>query len=233
VGRAPVKRRDESMIRNLRILALVGMAMAAFAAYSAPGAQAAEFHCSVEPCRYTVKPDGAPGTTHQVFWVRNSGGEAVVFTCQQLTGVATTAGKTASELTVSSLGFGLPCYVNGTPGAAISLNGCHFTYGASGTFSIKGCLGGGGFELTLAGCALKVPEQGPINGVKFHNVGEEPKTTTEITGEVSGMTLAGSVTQQCGMDLTKTPITVEYKTGNFLVTSETDPGGVMANAWWA
>lgn len=222
------------MIRNLKILALAGMALVALGAFAASGAQAAEFRCSVEPCRYTAKPDGVGKTTHQVFVASNAAGESVLFTCQQLTGVATTAGKTTSELTFSSLGLGLPCSVNSSTTVTIILNGCHFTYGASGTFSIKGCLGGGGFELNApsTGCALNVPEQGPVSGVKFHNVGEESKTTTEITAEVSGLPLSGSVTKQCGIDLSKTPITVEYKTGNFLITSETDPGGVMANAWW-
>ena len=38
------------MIRNLKVLVAAAMALAAFGVFSASGAQAAEFHCSAEPC---------------------------------------------------------------------------------------------------------------------------------------------------------------------------------------
>lgn len=223
------------MIRNLKVLVLAGMAMVAFGAFAASGAQAAEFRCSVEPCRYTLKADGTGKTAHQVFEARNSAGEFIRFTCLQITGEATTAGKSAGELTMSPMGFGLPCTGAGLA-ASYRLNGCKFSYGAAGTFALTSCPKGIEFEIGATGCLLQIPEQGPVSGVAFHNVGEEAKTTTEITGEVNALPLAGSLngtTAQCGIDMTKTPITVEYLTGNFLITGETDPGGVMANVWWA
>jgi hypothetical protein len=68
------------MIRNLKILLAAAMALAALEAISASGAQAAEFHCTVEPCRVTLKPDGTGKTAHHVLVVRK--GEASgSFTC--------------------------------------------------------------------------------------------------------------------------------------------------------
>jgi len=217
------------MFRNLKILALAGMAMAALGAFGASGAKAAEFHCSAEPCRYTLKPDGTGKTAHHVFRVKNSIGESFVFTCDQLTGEATTATKSVTTLTFTG-GFGFGCTGLGSA-AASRMNGCDFLYGATGTLSIKGC---GGIEFEAGGCVLKIFEQGPLGGVAFHNIGEEGSTTTEMTAEVSGLSLAISLSGgvKCGIDTTKTPITGEYQTGNVIITGETDPSGVMANAWW-
>jgi hypothetical protein len=222
------------MVRNKRALLLAGMALVVLGAVGAANAQAAEFHCSVEPCRYTVKPDGTGKTAHQVFLVKNSIGESFNFTCTEISGEATSAGKAAAELTVTNVGFGagLTCQALGLA-VGHRVNNCDLAFGAAGTFSIKLCKGLE-FEILETGCLLKLPEQGPISGVSLHNVGEEGKTTTELTGEINSMSIAGSLTgttAQCGIDTTKTPITVEYKTGNFLITGETDPGGVMANAW--
>lgn len=221
------------MIRNLKVLVLAGMAMAAFGAFAASGAQAAEFHCSVEPCRYTLQPDGTGKTAHQVFQAKNSAGEFIRVTCPQLAGEATTTGKAESELTVTRVGLGLPCSFLGSA-IGYNVNGCNLVFGAAGTFAIKGCKGI--VFPAPTGCSLELPEQEPVSGVAFHNVGEEAKGTTEITGEINALPIAGSLTGttgQCGIDMTKTPITVEYLTGNFLITGETDPGGVMANAWWS
>ena len=62
------------MIRNLKVLVAAAMALAAFGVFSASGAQAAEFHCSTEPCTGTLKPDETAGTktSHHVFIVHNS-----------------------------------------------------------------------------------------------------------------------------------------------------------------
>ncbi len=73
-----------------------------------------------------------------------------------------------------------------------------------------------------------------LPGLKFHNIGEAAKTTTEVTVEanVEGIEVTAHGTKaQCGVDPAKT-LTGHYTTGNTLVTGETDPGGVMANAWY-
>jgi len=222
------------MTRSLKILASGALALVALSAAIVTSAQAAEFHCSVEPCRYKLKPDGTAGTktAHQVFVVKNSAGESATVTCNEAFGQATTSAKTAMELTFTSTGFGV-CSFNGSAGAGLSMNGCSLVYGAGGTFGIKGC--SKGIEFNPGGCTVTLPEQ-TVSGVKFHNIGEEAKSTTELTAEIAALsmtvTASGSI-GGCGLDTTKTPLTGEFKTGNVIITGETDPGGVMANAWWA
>jgi len=130
------------------------------------------------------------------------------------------------------------CTANGSP-VIIHSEGCHeihiyfgsntIEYTCTATFRIL-------ITFTETGCVASFGAQGPLKGVTFHNIGEEAKTTTEVTVEfkVPGIAMKLEGTKaQCFMDPAKTPITGEYSTGNVLLTSETDPGGVMANAWWA
>ena len=80
------------MIRNLKVLLLAAMALTAFGALSAAGAQAAEekFHCSVVECRVRVGPDGTGATTHQVFIFSDTSSPVRSFstTCASITGEA-------------------------------------------------------------------------------------------------------------------------------------------------
>jgi hypothetical protein len=220
------------MIRILKALALGALALTAMSVAVASSAQAAEFHCSVEPCGYTLKPDGTGKTSHQVFAAINSAGESLSFTCPEISGEATTAGKTSSTLSFSSMGMGVGCTGLGIA-ASYRLNGCRFAFGASGTLAVTNCPKGIEFEIGATGCILRISEQGPVSGVAFHNIGQEVLKTTEITGETNELPLVGTLigtTAQCLIDVTKTPITFEYRTGNFLLTGES---GSMANAWWA
>ncbi len=59
------------MIRNLKVLFAAALAPTALGAIAASAQGADEFHCSVEPCRGTLKPDGTGKTAHQVFVVEN------------------------------------------------------------------------------------------------------------------------------------------------------------------
>jgi hypothetical protein len=118
------------MIRNLKILTLVAMALAAFGATSASGAQAAEFHCSVEPCIVTVKPDGIVGskTAHSVLVVKQ-GAVGVSTTCQQVTADALSLIKTFKEITLTGIVYHV-CDVAGEL-STVRMNGCeyHFVVG--------------------------------------------------------------------------------------------------------
>src|ERR1044071_4586469 len=87
------------MIRNLKVLIAAALALAAFGALGAAGAQAAEFHCSVEPCRYTLKPDGTGKTAHHVFRIVKGETSGAVI-CTTLSGEATSAKKTTTESVV-------------------------------------------------------------------------------------------------------------------------------------
>jgi hypothetical protein len=87
------------------------MALAALGAIAASGALAAEYHCTVEPCRVTLKPDGAvpSKTAHHVFVVigTDASKNAVSgsFTCNSLDGTGLSETKATKELTITELTF--------------------------------------------------------------------------------------------------------------------------------
>ena len=192
------------------------------------------FNCSTEPCRYTLKADGTGKTAHHVIVVSNSAAESASITCNQLTGEATAGAKVVTELTFTSLAYDV-CTVNGLEAKA-KANGCDYLLGGDGSLTIQGCAGGKiEFEIAATGCVFSIGAQGPLFGVNYHNIGEKEKTTAEVTIETKVAGLAAGVSgskEKCGIDPSKTPITAEYTTGNSIATAETDPGGVMANAWW-
>jgi heat shock protein HslJ len=96
------------MIRNLKVLMVGAMALVVLGAVGVSGAQAAEpeFHCSVEPCRATLDPDGAvpSKTAHNVFIIDKEG-KSGSGTCNQITGEATSATKTTKEGTVINIKY--------------------------------------------------------------------------------------------------------------------------------
>lgn len=72
------------MSRNLRILLVVVSALVVSGAHSIAAQGADEFHCSVSPCRGTLRPDGTGKTAHQVFVAENEAKtESVSFTCEK------------------------------------------------------------------------------------------------------------------------------------------------------
>jgi len=239
------------MIRNLKVLLLAAMAMAAFGALNASGAQAAEeFHCSVSPCRFQLNPDGTGTTAHHVFVVKNSLGESVSITCKKLEGDGTIAATTSTDVTLTGLAY-KECNANGEE-AHIDMNGCEYTFtsangapgNATGSQVHVLCPGVAHIEITVTEaathttkCIYAVTPQ-TATGVRYTNIGKESETTTEITATANTTALTvevlkGTTKPECLIDPTKTPITGTYTTGNTKVTAETDPGEAMANGWWA
>jgi hypothetical protein len=222
------------MIRSLKALSLGVLALVALGAAVASSAQASEFHCSAEPCKWLLKPDGTVGsaTAHQVIVFKNKTGETITVTCEQLEGQDPNTTKTTSELLFSSLQY-KECDDAGQP-VTSSSNGCAFRMTPGGTLSIKFCTNPFGFTLS-ATCTVFLKEATNLNGLAFHNIGSEAKSTTEMTVEmkIAGMPagIAGNK-GECPIDPTQTPITAEITTGNVLVTGQTS-AGVMGNAWWA
>lgn len=205
------------MIRNLKILVLAAMALAALGVLGASGTQAAEFHCSVSPCQVTMKPDGTGKTAHHV--IDLYGGFTT--TCTAVTGEATLSEKTSTELTIGNI-QGEGCSFLGQPAFLIS-NGCHYLLKAAGTLTVV-CPAGKVIENQGGlGCTYNIPPQGPLPGISYHNV--ESGVTIEIS--IKEMAVE-SIGPGCGGEYTK----AQYTTGNVLLTSETDPGGVMANFSW-
>jgi hypothetical protein len=223
------------MIRNLKVLIAAAMALAAFGAVSASGAQAAaHFHCSTKPCTATLKPDGEAGTktAHHVFIVKK-GTASGSFTCNSLSGTATLAAEEVTEATFSSLAYST-CNIAGTA-VTVNMNGCTYTFTAAGGVTVGGCTSGKEIELVVggaSGCIITIGAQ-TLSGVSYHNIGVEASNTTEITAEVLVKSIKGKTNGKCtsvtGFDGEFTE--AEYTTGNTLVTGETS-AGVMKNAWW-
>ena len=238
------------MIRNLKVLLGAAMVLAAFGAFSASGAQAhtpAEFHCHVEPCAATLEADGTEATAHHVFVVKNSIGETVSFTCTKLEGFATSTTKTATSLEFTNLQYTV-CKAAGQA-VTVRMNGCKYNFTATGTVTITGCEAGKKIEVEIVptGCIATVKEQGPLTGISFHNIGTTATppaaSNTHETAEAKVPNIAvelDGTTAKCLIDVTKTPITSEYTTGNTTITGFNDPagtpadkhGGVRADIWW-
>ena len=133
------------MIRNLKILFAAALALTALGAIAASAQAADEFHCSVTPCRLTLKTDGTGATAHHVFIVENlTTTESVSFTCESLRGEAEFSGNTTKEIrlawpnTVSKPNNDREAYdnckVNGSVGVIVHMRSCEyrFTAGATG-----------------------------------------------------------------------------------------------------
>jgi len=212
------------MIRNLKVLIAAAMALAVIGALGASGAQAAEFHCSVEPCRVTMKPDGTGKTAHHVILFKDGKGNTFSTTCNTVTGEATMSTKTSTELTISNI-VGETCGI-GTTNSVFKTNGCHYLIKSAGTLTIT-CPEGKIMEyiggVLGSECSYNIPPQGPLSGVKFHNLG-----TSEVTMEMAVQKLKVTTNGKCPFETSEG----EFTTANTILTSETDPGGVMANVWW-
>jgi hypothetical protein len=205
------------MIRNLKILTAAAMAMTAFAALGASSVQAAEFHCTVEPCQVTMKADGTGKTAHHVIFLSGEGNFST--TCNSVTGEATLSAKTSSELTIGNI-QGNVCSFLGAR-STLTSNGCHYLLNAAGTLTIV-CPPGKVIENTGSSCSYDIPPQGPLPGVKFHNAGSQvtAEINAQLTVTASGAGCPGTYPQG------------QFTTANVLLTSETDPGGVIAGFSW-
>ncbi len=227
------------MMGKLRVLALAVAALGMFGVVNASGARAAnEFHCSVEPCTYTLRQDGTAGTktAHQVIEVTD-GTNTVSFTCSQLKGHITTLTKTVTTITLTDIIYS-ECSVSGSSAVAIRMNGCHYHFIIISGIAVPKiqCVSPKKMEIEIpeTKCIYTINSTEALSGAKLHNIGEAAKTTTEITMELNIEKIpvtADGTKAQCGVDPTKT-LTGHYSTGNVVLTGETDPGGVMANVWY-
>jgi hypothetical protein len=224
------------MIRNLKILLVAAMAVTAFGAFAASGAQAAEFHCSVEPCRYTTEPDGTAGTkaAHHVIVLTNTLGQSNSITCNQLTGQGTTSTKTATTLNLTNASYHT-CTFIGQP-TIVQMNGCEYQITSHGTLSIL-CPTGGKIVFQVPNCKVEIGEQLNLHELTYHNIGTPGTTSTKVTFEAHVTNIAATMTGTqpgCGgVDPTKA-VTGNYTTGNTILSAETDSTPpVAAEAWWA
>jgi hypothetical protein len=242
------------MIRNLKVLLAAAMALAAYGALSASAHAAEEFHCSVEPCTWTLLPDETSGTTtaHHVFVVKGktAGGAEASFslTCNQLTGHATSTGKTPTELTFTNLTYTNSagedkCKIGASETMTVDFNGCHYLFTSTGGATAAGsevhvqCPAGAAIVVTIKGtaCLSVTPFTSP--GVKYHDSGLGVKqigtATVNVAVPVAAMHLTNVGNVNCaGLGLSS--ITgATFTTGNTLITGETDTvPPVMANVWF-
>jgi hypothetical protein len=228
------------MIRNLKILVAAAMALAAFGAISTSGTQAAEFHCSVEPCTITLKPDGMSGplgkTAHFVLVVKQ-GAASVATTCQQVTGDATVATKTFKTITLGQLVFHACNGPTGAP-AVIRANGCEFHFVSPGiaphdaTMQVK-CPGEKSIEIEdpASGCLKTIGTTGVLGGgLKFHDAETGGIPKTEITVETTVNNIPMTIHKLCG-PLAPGAAVGEITTWSYELTGETPPG-VHQSLWW-
>lgn len=220
------------MLRNLKILLAAAAALTALGAIGASGAQAAEFHCAVEPCRYTLKPDGTGKTAHQVMILENqSTSESVSFTCPTLSGEGTSNASTASELTLTNLAYQGECKGAGSISFEWSMNGCDYHLTASGQMTIT-CPEGEVIETQSAtGCVYTIGPQGPLNGVSYHTIGTSPNREITMSMDIHGITMEALGTKaECLIDPDQ-DLELTYTTGNTILTAETH-AGEMVDGWW-
>jgi hypothetical protein len=213
------------MVRNHKPLIVAAIAVAALGVLQTPDARAAAFHCSVEPCRYTVQPTGSVPSTeaHQNFMLY-SPGASLSFTCNQLTGEATSATGNSSELTLSNLAY------DGCSGSVVRTNSCDYKLAAVGTLSVA-CPPEKRIELEftsgiLSGCIYSFGSQGPQSGLTFTSL--KPSGRIRVDNVVENLSM-GSNKPGCEFYPTAT---IKFWTANFILTGETDPGGVTAKAWF-
>lgn len=223
------------MIRNLKVLLAAAMVLGALGAVGSSGAQAAEFHCSVEPCKLKLKPDETAGTktAHHVFILRNSIGESISFTCNQLDGTATSSSKTFSTVTVTGLEYTGCLFVLDASEVKIRTNGCDLTLTALGKAGVT-CPEGKAIEVeTKTGCLVKIGSFEDREGVTFHNLGTSPNRELTVSTLVKGIPVSSSSTAgQCGFNPAKTPLTGEVTTGNSIAEAQNDSTGAKVDGWW-
>jgi hypothetical protein len=224
------------MIRNLKVLFAAAMVLGAVGAFSASGAQAAEFHCAQVNCVFTTSPDGTLGTkaSHHVYVVSNAAGESVALTCEQLTGSGTIAPKTASLLTLTGLVYHNCKDSAGNP-AKVHINGCDFTFtsGPPGLVGVQ-CPEGKVIEVTYGPefkCTATIPTFSDRGTITYTTIGVTPNRHVTVAANVPNIpvTLHGT-TPNCLLNVASTPITSAYTTGN--TTVKATVGGVATDGWW-
>jgi hypothetical protein len=240
------------MIRNLKVLIAAAMALAAFGALSASAHAAEEkFHCSVEPCRLTLAPDGTAGTTtaHQVLVLKGktAGGveASASFTCNQLTGEATTASKTTTELTFTNIKYEnsageLKCKVGASETVEIDPTGCDLLFtsanGATGGAELHVlCPVGQTIHLKIKGTSCLTISALTATGLGYVVVNTTPNRVVTATAKVpipnAALTLQNIGNANCAALGFASTTGAEYTTGNTIVKAETS-GGVAAEDWF-
>ncbi len=230
------------MIRNLKVLIAAAMALMAFGALSATAHAAEEkFHCSVEPCTVTLSPDlkpeeSLPSTTaHQVFVVNglNSSGTPVStsFTCNQLTGEATSTTATAETLTFTNLKYEnsageQKCKVGASETVEVKFNSCDYQFtslnGSTSTAQVHVlCPAGKVIEILIKGTTCLDVSPFTSTGIGYHTIGTAPNRHVTATANVAvpnaALTLTNTTNANCALLGMASTTGSTYTTGNTTV----------------
>jgi hypothetical protein len=241
------------MIRNLKVLIAAAMALMAFGALSATAHAAEEkFHCEeAEPCRATLGPDETAGTitAHHVFVIKgktSGGAEASAsFTCDQLSGEAESATKTATELTFTNLAYKNAagegkCKVGASESVTVNFTSCDYKFTSTGGGTVAGSqvhllcsTAGDGIDILIGGTLCFKITPFTALGIKYHDSEIELKkqTVTATANVVVPLSSVDLINKTCPGAVMNEVTGATYTTGNTLVRAETK-GGVADNAWF-
>jgi hypothetical protein len=219
------------MVPRLRVFGATSLLVVALAMVAGTSqATAGEFHCSVEPCRLTVKPDGTGTTAHHVFVISNvAKTESVSFTCEEMSASGVMPGLTALEFDLEEITY-KNCKVNGSPGATIRMNSCRYELVWSGTVWLV-CPKEKRVEIEISATKCVFSISGtqifPL-AMKYHNVGSIPNVEITAEPKIEGISVSASGTAATCLINPAQNLLGNYSTGNILITGETT-AGVMAN----
>ncbi len=221
------------MIRNLKALLLVSMAVAAMSAVTASAASAVPlFNSELATTTITGSQDGTSKTGHQVF---DAAGGTV--TCSEVTLHGTQNGPTAEVVTLTAHFTG--CTFLGQV-ATVDMKACDFRFHANGDVDVhddSGLSGNckhheQGITITIPGCTVIVPEQTGLKSIKYHNI-VGPTGTKEITAEplVSNITY-DSMGAACPKQPAGTYNDGLFTTGNAIIKGTNPTTGAKTNIEW-
>ena len=233
------------MIRNLKILMVVAIALAAFGTLSTSAhAAEEEFHCAFGSCIWTLAPDETAGTltAHQVFVVKGKtagGAEASAsFTCNQLTGQAT-SGPNASELTFTNLKYEnsageQKCKVGASETVSVNFTSCDYNFksanGATSTAEthVRCTTAGDGIDININGTLCLQITPFTSTGLGYHDsgIGGAKKivtATAKVAVPNSALVLKNVGNANCAAVNMTSTTGAEYTTGNTLLKAERDP----------
>jgi hypothetical protein len=227
----------------------------AFGALSASAHAAEEFHCSVEPCRATLLPDGEVGSTnaHHFFEVKGTTAVGVEskssFTCNRIDGVATSSGKTTTELTFTNVKYTNSagqekCKIGASETVKVDFNSCDYKFKSTGGSADKAevhvlCTTvGDGIAFTINGTECLKITPTTATGIGYSTVGVEPNRTVTATINApipnGALDLKNVGNANCAALGLVTTTSATYTTGFTVITGETDSvTPEMVDFWFA
>jgi len=218
------------MIRSLRCLTSMAMAVLALGVLGASAAQASTFQSLKESAgelTITTTPDGTLKTAHHVIDFSKN----VTMTCASMSADGVLKPPAASltlEPTYNE------CSFNGAAKVPVKMNGCDYVFYANGEFEIASSAGNNcglnKISISANGCTVFIGPQ-KLKGITYHNINPSG-VNEEITLE---MALNGLASEVVGAGCAEVGAfkAGEYTTGNTILTgAEKANPNVMVGIKW-